>query len=258
MKTTLHVLVAEDVAINQKVIRAILEKAGHTLRLADTGRAALAAYDAEAFDAVLMDVQMPEMDGLEATAAIRAREGRTGRHTPILGVSAHADRATCLKAGMDGHIAKPVRPHELLQVLLKAVAGSKAVSAQEQAEVTEEVVLDSVTLLDRLGDDRELLCEVVGLFLDDCPLWLEEIHNSIVRREAEPLRTAAHRMLGTVSTLAAPAAAAAAERLEDMGRTGDLDGADAAYDALVRALDRLRPALIRLSLGNLVQEGPPR
>jgi HPt (histidine-containing phosphotransfer) domain-containing protein len=159
---------------------------------------------------------------------------------------------------MDGHIAKPVRPHELLQVLQKAVAGSKAVSAQEYGEVTEEVVLDSVTLLDRLGDDRELLCEVVGLFLDDCQLWLEEIHESIVGRDAEQLRTTAHRMVGTVSTLAAPAAAKAAERLEDMGRVGDLDGASAAYDALLRALDRLRPALIHLSLENLVQEGISR
>jgi CheY-like chemotaxis protein/HPt (histidine-containing phosphotransfer) domain-containing protein len=257
MKTTLHVLVAEDVVINQKVIRALLEKAGHTLRLTNTGRTALAAFEAESFDAVLMDVQMPEMDGLEATAAIRARERRTGRHTPILGVSAHADRATCLAAGMDGFIAKPVRPHELMQALQEAVAGSSH-SAEEWEDDPLERVLDSDALLHRLGGDQELLFEVVDLFLEDCARWLEEIRDSIDRGEARQLRAVAHRMVGTVATLAAPAAARAAQRLEDMGRASDLAGAGLAYDTLVRALDRLRPALVGLTQGNLVPEGAHR
>ena len=131
MNGSLHVLLAEDGAINQRVFRAILEKEGHTLRLTDNGRDALAAFDAERFDVILLDVQMPEMDGLEVAAAIRAREQGTGRHTPLLGVSAHADRATCLAAGMDNHVAKPVQPRQLLQALAEALSVAGAVSAEE-------------------------------------------------------------------------------------------------------------------------------
>src|SRR5271157_1011060 len=119
-KRTLHVLLAEDNAVNQKLAARLLEKHGHHVTVTSNGHEALAALDRDNFDVVLMDVQMPEMDGFEATAVIRVREQSTGRHLPIIAMTAHAmqgDRERCLAAGMDGYIAKPIKAQELLDLL---------------------------------------------------------------------------------------------------------------------------------------------
>jgi two-component system sensor histidine kinase/response regulator len=111
---------AEDNAVNQKIASRFLEKEGHRVTLASNGRQALAAIERENFDVVLMDVQMPEMDGFEATAAIRAQERDTGKRLPILAMTAHAmagDRERCLAAGMDGYIAKPISASALIELL---------------------------------------------------------------------------------------------------------------------------------------------
>jgi len=116
----LNVLVAEDNAVNQKLASRLLEKQGHRITVAANGREALAALDRDDFDVVLMDVQMPDMDGFEATTAIRAREQRTGRHLPIVAMTAHAmqgDQERCLAAGMDCYISKPLKVQELIDTL---------------------------------------------------------------------------------------------------------------------------------------------
>jgi CheY-like chemotaxis protein len=112
--------VAEDNAINQRLVTSLLRKAGHTVAMAGDGAQAVAAFDREPFDLILMDVQMPVMDGLAATAAIRAREKGTGRHTPIAAVTAHAmkgDLERFLESGMDGYVSKPIRSEELARVI---------------------------------------------------------------------------------------------------------------------------------------------
>jgi PAS domain S-box-containing protein len=122
----LRVLLAEDNIINQRLGMRLLEKRGHFVVVVNNGQEALEALKNEAFDVVLMDVQMPVMDGIEATAAIRAREKETGKHLPILAMTAHAmkgDRETCLSAGMDGYVAKPIQPRELYDAIDRAVAG---------------------------------------------------------------------------------------------------------------------------------------
>jgi len=119
-RVNLRILVAEDNPVNQAVARRLLQKRGHIVTTVDNGREALAAVEKETFDLILMDVQMPEMDGLEATAAIRSREQGTGVHLPILAMTAHAmkgDEAQCLAAGMDGYITKPVRSEELFGMI---------------------------------------------------------------------------------------------------------------------------------------------
>jgi len=134
-KRKLNVLLAEDNAVNQKLAARVLEKHGHQVTVTANGREALAALDRENFDVVLMDVQMPEMDGFEATAAIREREKRTGRHLPIIAMTAHAmqsDRERCLAAGMDGYIAKPIKGQELTDLLERlpiVVANAEVVPA---------------------------------------------------------------------------------------------------------------------------------
>jgi CheY-like chemotaxis protein len=119
-KRTLRVLLAEDNVVNQMLATRLLEKQGHRVTVTTNGREALAALDHGQFDAILMDVQMPEMDGFEATAAIRLREQSTGRHLPIIAMTAHAmrgDQERCLAAGMDGYIAKPIKARELIELL---------------------------------------------------------------------------------------------------------------------------------------------
>jgi CheY-like chemotaxis protein len=112
--------VVEDNGVNQKVARSLLEKAGHSVTIAENGMRALDLVGAERFDMIMMDIQMPEMDGYEATRRIRENEKRTGRHTPIVAMTAHAlagDRERCLAAGMDGYLAKPYDPPQLWEVL---------------------------------------------------------------------------------------------------------------------------------------------
>src|SRR5262249_9288797 len=111
-----RILIAEDNAINQRVVTRLLEKQGHLVKVVNNGREAVSAFERELFDLILMDVQMPEMDGLEATGTIREREKGKGRHIPILALTAYAlkgDAERCLQAGMDGYVSKPVRPEEL-------------------------------------------------------------------------------------------------------------------------------------------------
>jgi signal transduction histidine kinase/CheY-like chemotaxis protein len=124
-RTGFRVLVAEDNAVNQRVAVGLLEKAGHSVVVAENGRVALELLDAQAFDLILMDVQMPELNGFEATAEIRRREQFSGQHIPIIAMTAHAmvgDKEQCLKAGMDRYVSKPVREHELLAAIEESVA----------------------------------------------------------------------------------------------------------------------------------------
>jgi two-component system sensor histidine kinase/response regulator len=129
----------EDSLVNQKLAVALLQKHGHQVRLANDGREALAALESHSFDLVLMDVQMPEMDGYEATARIRTRERQTGRHIPIVAMTAHAmkgDRESCLAAGMDAYVAKPIRTQQVFEAISAALhhqAGSLE-AAQDQMQ----------------------------------------------------------------------------------------------------------------------------
>jgi CheY-like chemotaxis protein len=121
----LRVLLVEDNTINQMVAAKLLERQGHAVVIAENGRAALETLEEEQFDLVLMDVQMPVMDGLEATAAIRQREAGTGRHLPIVALTANAlvgDRERCLRAGMDGYVAKPFQVQSLLHEITQVLA----------------------------------------------------------------------------------------------------------------------------------------
>jgi signal transduction histidine kinase/CheY-like chemotaxis protein len=237
----LRVLLAEDNLVNQKLAVRLLERQGHHVTVAGTGREALAALGRETFDVVLMDVQMPEMDGLEATAAIRRQEAGTDRHQPIVAMTAHAmkgDRENCLAAGMDAYISKPIQPQELYATIARVVPDAAAPDMQEQLNLGQA--------LDRVGGDRELLREIAGVFLDSYPGQLAELRDAVARRDSRAVQRAAHGLKGAVGNFGARAAAAAAERLELMGRAQDLAGAEAALGELSEALTRLGPALAAL------------
>jgi two-component system sensor histidine kinase/response regulator len=247
----LRILVVEDNAVNQRLAVRLLEKQGHEVDVAANGREALAKLAAgPPFDLALMDVQMPEMDGLEATAAIRREEERTGRHLPILAMTAHAlkgDRERCLAAGMDGYVSKPLHPEELYAGLRGVLQPPREPSAGLPTEPARGAPVDHAALLARVEGDSGLLREMAELFLKTYPKLLDEIRRAIERQDALALERAAHTLKGSVSNFVAREAFLAATELENMATRRDLALAPRACGELAGTLERLRPALESLT-----------
>ncbi len=242
----LNILLAEDNPVNQKLAMKMLEKMGHTVSVARNGREALAALEADSFDLVFMDVQMPEMDGFEATGLIRDSEERTGSHVPIVAMTAHAmkgDKERCLEAGMDAYVSKPIDPGKLYDVI-----DTITVATDEHDEAipdagSSQYVLDESELLNRVGGDRELLMDLVSLFLEDYPTTLREIREATQNRDPEGLRRSAHALKGAVANFAARAAVETAEKLEDLGKQQDMTQAAEILPRLEKEIDGVRRAL---------------
>jgi PAS domain S-box-containing protein len=252
---SLRILLAEDNTVNQKLAVTVLEKRGHVVTVAPDGKQAVADWERQPFDVILMDVQMPEMDGFEATAAIREAERQTGTHIPIVAMTAHAMKGTserCLAAGMDGYVSKPLQVSELvrtLDALTPSTAPAEAEPeppAREDETVVDEPAIDPDAALARVEGDRELLQEIIGLFLEEAPLRMGEIRAAISDRNANALERAAHSLKGSVSYFGAPRAYEAALRLESLGREGDWRDVDSAGAALEQALARVTQALTTL------------
>jgi PAS domain S-box-containing protein len=250
----LHLLVAEDNALNQKLVLRLLEKHGHTAVIAADGKAALTALERGGFDGVLMDIQMPEMDGLEVTTRYRAGES-AGRHLAIVAMTAHAragDRLRCLEAGMDAYLAKPLDAGELLQVLAEIVAPVIADPKRKEIAVADtppEEILNLPMALERVGGDRQLLHELVEICLENMPSWLGDVRSALSAHDAVRLRRAAHSIKGAVASIGGNAAVTAAARLEERGRAALLDGAGPDLLALEQALSRLESVLRRSDTG---------
>jgi signal transduction histidine kinase/DNA-binding response OmpR family regulator len=220
----LNVLVAEDNVVNQRVAVGLLTSRGHRVIVAGNGLEAIAASEREQFDVILMDVQMPEMGGYEATRVIRDREKPRGRAQRIIAMTAHAmagDRERCLEAGMDDYITKPLQPAALFAIVEDERASTDAASSPAAVFARTEV-------LDRFGGDRELLAEVIGIFLEDCPLRVAAIEQAVAARDVERIRLEAHGLKGAAGNLSATGvfdAAAMLERLAGEARTETLDAA---------------------------------
>jgi PAS domain S-box-containing protein len=276
----MRILLAEDNAVNRRLVVRILEKRGHSVVTAPNGRLALDVLDrarGRGFDAVLMDVQMPDMDGFAATAAIRAREVTRGARLPIIAMTAHAlkgDRERCLAAGMDDYLSKPIQIPKLVQMIerlrplrrakprsnrewgwgptsrKKRLGGARAQRpvhrAVAPARLADEVTFDEKAALARAGGDRDLLRELVQIFLADAPKLMSRARKAVKTADAEAVRRAAHALKGAVGTLCAPCVQRAAEQLEALGRDGEVGAADAACTTLASEMARLTQALNRL------------
>jgi signal transduction histidine kinase/CheY-like chemotaxis protein len=222
----LHILLAEDNPINQRVAQRMLRMAGHQVTVAENGKVALTLLEHGAFDAVLMDVQMPEMDGFEAAAAIRQKEQHTGKHLTIIAVTAHAlkgDYERCLAAGMDGYIAKPMTSEELLAVL-------GMIPLPPQPEELE--VFDLPGALKRADGDLAFLGELAAMLEEDAPRLVAEIRTAVDAQDATKLETSAHRLKGSLAPFVATSAIKTAQALETMGHTHELSGASEEFGLL--------------------------
>lgn len=245
-KKRLKILLAEDNAFNQKVAVGMLENMGHTVAITANGQEAVEAVKREAFDLVLMDVQMPVMDGFEATQAIREYEKGLRKHTPIVAMTAHAllgDRDRCLAAGMDDYISKPIRSLELARTL-ENVARERPYEAEEKpAEVKTGSVMDLTPLLEGVGGDKSLLAEMLRIFLVDCEELWRQIRRAVSEGNGETLQSSAHTLKGMLGTVSASAACSVALELENMGRNGCLEGADQLLHSMDRELRKLKEEL---------------
>ena len=249
----LKVLVAEDNPVNQDLVRRVLEKRGHTVVVASDGLEALESVEGaknSPFDLILMDVQMPHMSGLEASAAIRRKEAGGSRRVPIVALTAHAmkgDRQRCLEAGMDDYLSKPVQPAQLLDTVGR-LAVRKAKPARKVASGSDgRKVLDRAALLGRVEGDLSLLKRMIRAFRSDYPATLQEIRRALSHKNATALRDRAHALKGAAATLAGPLASGAALKLETLAREGDLKRARPAYRTLEREIRRLDRSLDALS-----------
>jgi PAS domain S-box-containing protein len=283
----LRVLVAEDNPVNQMLAARMLEKQGHSVVVVGNGREALAALETQRFDVVLMDVQMPEMDGFQATALIRERErasrsieaigrppprvGPRDVHIPIIAMTAHVmkgDRERCLEAGMDGYLSKPIQANDLIAALgalqpdpgaghppaAPVPGGASTVDPSRGADRGSQdgddgprSPVNAIELMDRVGEDVGLLEEIVGLFRESCPGQLDALRAAVARGDSHGVERAAHAIKGSVGNLAATAAAAMARRLEMMGRAGDLSEAAPALSELEAEIERVLVALETLA-----------
>lgn len=274
----LHLLLAEDNEVNQKLALTLLRKQGHSVAVASNGREAVEAARREEFDAVLMDIQMPEMSGIEASRAIRelesagqlaaGRERNRQQLLPIIAMTAHAmtgDRERCMQAGMNGYLSKPIQPDLLFKTLdelvsaepgaenhqnMPAATGTpdrKAGDAQLDGE--DASVYDRACALRRTGGDESLLLELMELFVDDYPEQLRKIEGALERGDHLVLYHYAHALKGTIGNFSAARALRAAEHLEEVANIQDRAATQEALVTLEYELNRLKQAF-RLEAGD--------
>jgi CheY-like chemotaxis protein len=270
----LNILLAEDNVVNQRVAMSILEKRGHFVQPVSNGKEVLDALSCERFDLVLMDVQMPEMDGLEATAAIRRSELETGRHIPIIAMTAHAmkgDRERCLEVGMDDYLSKPVErtaldavlkhwgslakqnhtstesvpPAESTNLITPSKADSMSISDSSSSVETE--IFDLTGLRSRVEDDLDLLAEMIDLYLSSSPLLMAKIESAVAARDAQNINREAHTLKGVLKNMCAATCAEAAFQLETIGKSGDVERADEPLAILRNEFQRLQSVLTTIS-----------
>jgi CheY-like chemotaxis protein/nitrogen-specific signal transduction histidine kinase len=244
-----RVLLAEDNAVNQTLAVRLLEKMGHSVVVAANGCEALEALRKQDFDMVLMDVQMPEMDGFMTTAAIREEEMRTGRHLPIAAMTAHTmkgDREKCLASGMDSYIGKPIDPNELFNTIESLGAGVAATANRREEDRSAADIFDEKALREHVDGDDRLLGELVELFRSDCPARIEEARYALAVQDSKALERSAHSLKGMVGNFAAKGAFEAALELERIARSENLENAERLLEALEKEITILKSALIGL------------
>jgi PAS domain S-box-containing protein len=254
---SLTILVAEDTPFNQKYIRRLLDNWHCRATIVDNGRLAIDALSTQKFDLVLMDVQMPQMDGLTATGRIRDQEKKTGRHVPIIAMTAHAmrgDRERCLEAGMDDYVSKPISSSTLLEAICRVVPASDR--DPETAEAAAPSAADDdagemAALLEAFNHDGEFFKDVAEMFIADYPPMVETVEKAIADEDGALLGRTAHALKGMARNFQIDGAADAARQLEMLADQDQFETAGHLFTRMVEELAgferRLKQMVARLS-----------
>jgi two-component system, sensor histidine kinase and response regulator len=243
-----HILLAEDNLVNQKLAIGFLEKMGHHGDLAVNGLHAVGMCQGKNYDAILMDLQMPLMGGLEATTKIREMEKTTGRHTRILAMTAHAtvqDRQECLNAGMDGYLTKPISKKSLRSEMERVIMNDKSVpeTLARQEVGSQETNWSLPELLERLENDRAFLVELLAVFRQDSHVALEQAQDALSKRDMSTLERRAHSLKGMQRNLLMERAANIASELEIAARQDRAQDCVPLVGQLRTALEQLAPEI---------------
>jgi CheY-like chemotaxis protein len=239
--------VAEDNPVNVEVVKRLLQRFGLACDIAGNGRQVLEALERKRYDLILMDIQMPGMDGIRATSLIRAREAETSAHLPIVATTAHAlrgDRERCLEAGMDAYLCKPIQTSQLVETIEGLVPLAAEASTDDDLEQTR---VDRESLLASVQGDARLLREAIDLFLSDSPQLMKRLDQAISRTDFDRLADAAHALKGSIGVFAPHGAAYEKARdLEALAREREFQEAAPAYFELCNHVEHLRKALLSL------------
>jgi len=242
----LKILVAEDTPFNQTFILRLLEKNGFQAVLVENGQQAVETFNPDTFDIILMDVQMPEMDGFEATRKIRQIEEQNGGHIPIIAMTAYAtegDRERCLAAGMDDYVSKPISAVKLFKAIEALMPAEKSAEAGDGQK---ETLPEKDNLIKSLENDRSLFKELVEIFVNDYPQMLNTLRTSLKALDAKTFSRAAHSLKGMLRNFQAEAAADTAFDLERRGKQGELDGTEQIIESLAGQLEEVAQKLKQL------------
>jgi len=233
----LSILLAEDSLANQKLAIGLLKRWGHTVTVANNGREAVDLAAKTDYDLILMDIQMPELDGMEATALIRQEQARTGKRVPIIAMTAHAmkgDRKLCLDAGMDDYVSKPVRPHDLLAAMVTFFTpGTKSAASATTSQPTPhrsnsvdelpaDVRIDWSVARSRVLEDEDLLREVIDAFLSEAEVLAVDLSKALTSADSQTVSRLAHTLKSNLRTFGVPMADAL-QTIEFAAKAGDLE-----------------------------------
>ncbi|MBF0523622.1 MAG: PAS domain S-box protein [Deltaproteobacteria bacterium] len=251
---TKRILLVEDNLVNQFITKKLLEKFGQQVEIATDGQQALDRSSSGEFDLILMDVEMPVMDGLDATRAIRETEKTTGKHIPIIAMTAYAmgdDRERCLASGMDDYLTKPINSEKLFEVINKFVSiPGEQFSRPELFGMNDHQAwstgddFNPVELLKRAFNDHDLAKELLRMFLESIPPRIFDIKEAVDHNDAGALLHAAHFLKGSAGNIAAKGLFQTARQLEQMAKDGDLTSAEETYLRLEKEFNRLKPILL--------------
>ena len=218
----LRVLVAEDNAVNQTLMNALMRRAGHDPVVANNGLEAVELFAKESFDIVLMDVQMPEMDGFEAAREIVRLQADSGNRVPIIALTAHAspaDRSRCLAAGMDDYLAKPIRASALYALIDRLTGHHTTINVTKVEKKAESTSVDWKTAFETVGGDEGLLKELLRVFVDDQAKLVKKFKFAIESGNPREVRLSAHSFRGSLRHLGVVAASQVAGRIEELATT---------------------------------------
>ena len=243
-----RILLVEDSVPNQKVALAMLQSHGHTVVVANDGNEAVGLFNAQEFDAILMDIQMPGMDGFACTAAIRSTETGTNRHIPIVAMTAHAlagDREKCLAAGMDDYVSKPIRREELFRALGAAITPQRG-------------LVDLSGVLSQIGNDQNALRDIVRAYVDETRENLERLPAAIASGAWSEVRRLAHTVKGAMRMFRSDAALDLAQQLEQTPEQDDRSSAAELFERMKDSVESVIDVLSRYADTGVLDQSAPR